>query len=1093
MSETVVPRALTPLFVGEADGDGVTGGFVLPTGTVTFLMTDIEGSTGAWERHPDALAVAVPRHYDLLDEAITSHRGVRPVEQGEGDSVVAAFSRPSDAVAAAVAAQRALADEQWPDGGRLSVRMSLHTGEAQLRDEGNYFGLAVIRCARLRSCAHGGQVLLSDVTAGLVVDGLPDDVGLADLGRHRLKDLGRPERVWQLLHPDLPAEFPPLTSLDAFRQNLPFQLSPLIGRRAEITELVAMMEEERLVTLTGSGGVGKTRLALAVGAEVVAAFPGGVWFVDLAATRGSGSVGRATLKALGMPETPGVPPAQVAAVELAEDGRSLVILDNCEHLIAECAEFVTTVLTASAGVSVLATSREQLGVTGEIAWRVPSLPAPPRDATLPIEALSQYDAVNLFVDRARRARPSFTVDDGNAAEIAQICHRLDGIPLAVELAAARCRHLSTQQIAGQLDDRFRLLTGGSRMTMPRQQTLAASVEWSYDLLDDLERRVLRRLGVFAGPFSLPAAEAVVAAPGDVDTIAVFDTMSRLVDKSLVLTDDPDGATPYRLLETIRAFAVQRAHESGELTALRDVHAAWWCDRLEGLGYAGPTDDVVALVDANHDDLVAALAWAADRNTELGLRLLLQLARAYMGTGRAGDAMPAFDTLLAPTVEQQHPQRWLYAAAAAAVPVFGFRGPRAFGDLVQRCEARAVELDDPFRQAISRWLMGMNMTTDRELVRQARAQDQPYVLALATIRLALDAALDEPETAPAAMREADAVAASYPSRYIRDYAAAAHGHQQLVFGDIGEVIAIGYDLVVAPTRAMQSHGFSLLLHGGLLARDDDAVNAACDAAHRSVARQMPESDDFVEEAACVLHLLSDAPDVRRPALPRRVDEWLAARDAVDRDDTAAALTAAESLRHGGATRQAMAHAIAGLVDGREDEWYEALRLANDHGLRLIAIDALEALGAAAANSDSSAEALRLLAAADRLRRETGDHWRYPGEQRTYDNAVLTARADVGDAAEATWQEGLSLDLAQAVAYATRARGGRRRPRHGWASLTPTEQHVVELVAEGLTNPEIAERLLMGRGTVKTHLEHVFAKTGLRNRAELAAAVIRHKRQ
>ena len=360
-------------------------------------------------------------------------------------------------------AQQLLAAEEWPDGDAVQVRMALHTGEAQLRDEGNYFGLAVIRCARLRACGHGGQVLLSDVTAGLVADDLGDGITLVDLGRHRLKDLGRAERVWQLVHPDLQAEFPPLLSLDVYRQNLPLQLSPLIGRRTEIGELVATLEHERLVTLTGSAGVGKTRLALAVGAELVAAFPGGVWFVELAGTGGSGSVGRATLKALGVAETPGVAPGEVAAVELREGGRSLVILDNCEHLLDESAEFAVTVLEASSDVTVLATSREQLGVAGEVAWRVPSLPTPPRGTPLPVQALSQYDAVNLFVDRAKRARPSFSVTDTNAAAVAQICHRLDGIPLAVELAAARCRHLSTEQIATELDDRFRLLTGGSRM------------------------------------------------------------------------------------------------------------------------------------------------------------------------------------------------------------------------------------------------------------------------------------------------------------------------------------------------------------------------------------------------------------------------------------------------------------------------------------------------------------------------------------------------------------------------------------------------------------------------------------------------------
>jgi predicted ATPase/class 3 adenylate cyclase/DNA-binding CsgD family transcriptional regulator len=1091
MSDTVLPRVLTPLFVADTEGGGALGGFVLPTGTVTFLMTDIESSTRAWLQRPDVLAAAVPRHYEILDEAVASHGGVRPVEQGEGDSAVAAFSRATDAVAAAVAAQRMLAAEAWPDNLRLTVRMAVHTGEAQLRDEGNYFGLAVIRCARLRACGHGGQVLRSDVTAGLVIDDLPAGTGLIDLGRHRLKDLGRPERIWQLLHPDLDAEFPPLTSLDSFRQNLPLQLSPLIGRRAETAELVRLLGDERVVTLTGSAGVGKTRLALAVAAELIDAFPGGVWFVELAAARATGSVGRATLKALGLPETPGASPAEIAAVELAEAGRSLVILDNCEHLLAECAEFVVAVVASSPAVSVLATSREQLGVAGEVAWRVPSLPSPPPDAQLPVEALSQYDAVTLFVDRARRARPSFRVNESNAAAIAQVCHRLDGIPLAVELAAARCRHLSSEQIANELDDRFRLLTGGARMVMPRQQTLAASVEWSYDLLDDGERRMLRRLGVFAGPFSLQAAEHVVGALGDVDAIIVFDTISRLVDKSLVLADDPDRPSPYRLLETIRAFAIQRARDSGELTSLRDTHAEWWCDQLEGLAVTGPTDDIVALVDAHHDDLVAALSWAADRDVALGLRLLWPLARAFQGTGRAGDAMPTIDTLLDTDVEQQHPEHWLRAAVSAAIPVLSFRGPGVFAELLTRCQTRAVELDDHFRHALSRWLMNMSLATDRELIVQARLHHEPYALALATVRLAIDTAMDEPDSARDAMRDAHAVADAYGSAYIRDFARAACGEQELVFGDLAVAVDIGHQLIATRTRPIQDYGYRMLVTGGLLRRDRDAVNAALVAAQRFAARKVPGSKEYVDGAVCLGELLDDEPPEQRRAPARPVDPWTAARDAVDRGDTHAAVTTAESLRHGGPTRQAIAHAITGLLHHREDEWHEALRLASDHGLRLIAIDALEALGAIAAHADSSAEALRLLAAAHQLRQATGYQYRFPGEQASYDTALCTARDDLSDDGDTAWQEGLRLDLAEVTTYARRARGERARPRHGWASLTPTEHRVAEFVAEGLTNPEIGERLLMARGTVKTHLEHIFAKTGHRNRAELAAAVIQHR--
>ena len=408
-------------------------------------------------------------------------------------------------------------------------------------------------------------------------------------------------------------EFPPLLSLDAFRHNLPVQLSPLIGRRREIADVVGLIGSERLVTLTGAGGVGKTRLALAVGAEVVAAFPGGIWFVELAPADGPGVVGRAALKAMGATETPGVAPAEVAAVGLGDRERVLVILDNCEHLVEECADFVSTVLQRNPAATVLATSREQLGVTGEIAWRVPSLSSPPTDAVPPVEAMSQYDAVTLFVDRARRARPTFVVNDVNAPAIAQICHRLDGIPLAVELAAARCRHLSTEQIAVELDDRFHLLTGGPRVVLPRQQTLAASVEWSYDLLDDVECRVLRRLGVFAGRVLARSSRGhrLGGRRREPDHGVRHDQSPRRQELGVVRRVGRLrrlGSLPFAADDP--AFAVNRARDADELAGLRTAHATWWSEHVEALRVTGPTDDVIAMVDANHDDLIAALSWAA---------------------------------------------------------------------------------------------------------------------------------------------------------------------------------------------------------------------------------------------------------------------------------------------------------------------------------------------------------------------------------------------------------------------------------------------------------------------------------------------------
>jgi predicted ATPase/class 3 adenylate cyclase len=599
-----------PLFV-EA---GVTGAeeqtFALPTGTVTFLLSDVEGSTRRWEEAPKAMAVAIPRHYELLDDAIVGHGGVRPVEQGEGDSVVGAFSRASDAVAAAVSAQQAFASEPWPEGAELRVRMAVHTGEAQLRDDGYYLGQTLNRCARVRAAGHGGQVLVSAATAALVADRLPVDATIVDLGLHRLRDLGRPEHIGQLVHPDLASEFPLLRSLDAFRHNLPVQLTPLVGRGREIIEVRDLLAGERLVTLTGSAGVGKTRLALAVAAEALDSQPGGVWWVELAPLTNASAIGRNTLAALGAREAAGIPVVHQLAVELGDDP-SLLVLDNCEHLVAACAELVAALLSANPSATVLTTSREPLGVPGEITWRVPSMRFPRLDGALDVPTMSQYDAVALFVERARRARPSFAVNDANAPAIAQICHRLDGIPLAVELAAARCRQLSAERIASELDDRFRLLTGGARTLMARQQTLAASIDWSHERLDDAEQMTFRCLGVFAGPFPLEAAEAVVAAGGDLEHAEVFDRISRLVDKSLVVADEgPRGELRYRMLETLRAYALDRARTTNELTILRDAHGAWWADWLEPRG-AMPIDPVLEEMDEFHANLNAALDWSAE--------------------------------------------------------------------------------------------------------------------------------------------------------------------------------------------------------------------------------------------------------------------------------------------------------------------------------------------------------------------------------------------------------------------------------------------------------------------------------------------------
>ena len=519
----------------------------LPTGTVTLLLADVEGSTRLWEHHPEEMTAAVARLDRAVSEAIAAHRGVRPVEQGEGDSFVAAFGRASDAVACALHLERApLAP--------IRLRIGLHTGEVQLRDVGNYVGSTINRTARLRDLAHGGQTVLSGTTHDMVIDRLPADAWMRDLGRHTLRDLPRPERVAQLCHPDLNNEFPPLRAAktDA-AHNLPVQFTSFVGRETEMDEVRLLLDGNRLVTLTGPGGVGKTRLAVQVGAQLAREFGDGVRYVDVAPITDPAGLPIAVARALGLPDQPGRSTMDILLSFVAHR-TMLVVIDNCEHLLDASASLVVTLLGACPGLSLLATSREPIGVPGELTWRVPSM------------SLTD-EAVELFADRARLARPDFSVTDDRVPAVMEISRRLDGIPLAIELAAARVRALSLAEILDSLHDRFRLLTGGARIAVRRQQTLRASLDWSHALLTEPERVLFRRLAVFTGGFDLDAAQAV-AGGTDVTRYQILDQLSLLVDKSLVVAEDVQGAMRYRLSETVRQYALEKLSESGEADDVR---------------------------------------------------------------------------------------------------------------------------------------------------------------------------------------------------------------------------------------------------------------------------------------------------------------------------------------------------------------------------------------------------------------------------------------------------------------------------------------------------------------------------------------------
>ena len=482
----------------------------LPTGTVTFLFTDLEGSTRLWEQHPEAMRSALARHDEILRDAVEAHGGA--VVKTTGDGLHAAFGGAEGALRAAAAGQRGLAVEPWAGIGAMRVRMGIHTGTAESRD-GDYFGPALNRAARLMAAAHGGQVLVSLVTEELVRDALPKDLALVELGEHLLRDLSRSERIFQLVGKGLDDEFPPLRSLGRSRGNVVVPATSFVGRGEELVAVSALLEQSRLVTLLGVGGVGKTRLALEVADEVGVDFDDGAWFCDLASVSDQDGVALAVATALGV-EPRGALPVLDAVFEFLQAKELLVVLDNCEHLVDGIAAFAQEASSRCPMLRLLATSREALALEGEHLWPVRPLRVP--DDTTKVEEALPSAPVQLFVDRVRMLRPEFQVDAENLPPVLEICRHLDGIPLALELAAARATSMSPSEIAERLDRRFTLLSGSRRRGVSRHETLRAAVDWSYDLLDEPERAVLARVSVFSGGFTLDAAERVTEGPGEND-------------------------------------------------------------------------------------------------------------------------------------------------------------------------------------------------------------------------------------------------------------------------------------------------------------------------------------------------------------------------------------------------------------------------------------------------------------------------------------------------------------------------------------------------------------------------------------------------
>ena len=580
----------------------------LPTGTVTFLFSDIEGSTQRWERDAAAMQNALRRHDELVRSAIAACGG--HVFKSIGDGFCAAFADPQRAIAATIAAQRRLAVEDFSAVDGLRVRMALHAGTAEERDA-DYFGPAVNRIARLLAIGHGGQILVSGTAVELMRDGIPLDVSLRDLGVRRLKDLATPEHVYQLVVPDLPQTFPALRSLDALPNNLRQQLTSFVGREREMAEIKNSLRHHRLVTLVGTGGAGKTRCAEQIGAELVGRFADGVWLVELASITDASLVASVMARALNVPETSKRPVLDMLLGYLKRK-RALLIVDNCEHVIDEVRSVIAAMLRSCPDVRILATSRENLNVAGERIYRMPSLPVPPSGEALAVNDVRNYEAALLFAERALASSNAFALTDENVPTIAEICRRLDGIPLAIELAAARVKVLSPQQLLQKLDERFRVLTGGDRSALPRQQTMRALIDWSYDLLSTGERALFRKLSIFAGGFTLDTATAV-GTDETTDEITVLDMLSSLVDKSLVQVE-PTGSSESRfmLLESTRQYAREKLIGSGEFDIVARAHAMAFmllAEDFERTYEATPELTWLTKVEPELENWRAAVQWA----------------------------------------------------------------------------------------------------------------------------------------------------------------------------------------------------------------------------------------------------------------------------------------------------------------------------------------------------------------------------------------------------------------------------------------------------------------------------------------------------
>jgi predicted ATPase/class 3 adenylate cyclase/DNA-binding CsgD family transcriptional regulator len=989
-------------------------------GVATLLFTDIEGGIRLWEADPEAMEEASARHSQIVRERVAAHGG--QVFAAVGESFRTVFASPASALTSAVAIQRAVATEPWPSGLPVRVCMALHAGICVERD-GDYLGPVVNRAAQLLSVGHGGQVLMTRAAQELLADRLPDGIGLRDLGEHRLKDLGRPERVFQATGPGLPDGFGPLHSLDdprnALRNNLPSQSTSFVGREAELAELRSLLGGGlRLLTIAGPGGIGKSRLALQAAAEALDGSGRGVWLIELAPVAEPELVGRTAAAVLGVREEPGRFMLDTL-VEAVGDRRLLLILDNAEHVLGAVAKVADAIMRSCPRCCLLVTSRQPLGIGGERVMRVGPLAVPPADLTDP-RPLAAFESVQLFAGHAAMRRPGFTLDDTSAAAVAAICRRLDGIPLAIELAAARLGSLPVSEINSRLDQRFRLLTTGSRTALARHQTLRSLIDWSYELLSPDERMVAERFSVFAGGWTLEAAEAV-AAGGGIEEWQVLDLLAALVDKSLVQADESRGSIRYRFLETVRAYAAERLAMRGSAgqREVRSAHRDHYLSLVETAAaeLRGP-DELRWLdtIEAEFDNIRAALAFSiADPDSaEPGLRLAAGLRWFCYMRGHSAEVIESLSALLARPDARQPTRHVARALTASAHLLNHFGRDPAIPSMAAEAITIARGLSDDALTgdalAALNWFrfqqgdLPAALARADEAVALARAAGAPHLLT-ATLghRAVFKSESGDLDASLADQQEILSLSRASGDNYVLALALANLGVDQLAAGDIQAALAhLREALGIA-----DAHGYQHLSAG------------------------VQENLGF----ACLMD--GDAASARR-LLAAVLDAALATGE---RTYVHAALLGL-ALAVGADGDATVAATLHGAADheyeqaGRSFETIESGLRASDHA-RL-----LDALGQAAFDA-------------------AYQHGRTLSQAGAIALALDTARADTGPAS-----------------------AGPVPPSRSAVPLTEREREIIVLLAGGATDAQIASRLFLSVNTVRSHLDRIRDKTGARRRAELA---------